>query len=106
MPRYIVQDTPVRHGTKGAKSPDDAETYFPGDEIELTEKEAAVLGSNVKPARAEKETEGPRNPEGMTKADIAEELKGLGVEAPAQANKADLVALLVEAREKAGGVAE
>jgi len=49
MPDYIVQHTHIKHGTKGSK---EAEVYAPGDTIPLTEKEAAMLGSNVKPAEA------------------------------------------------------
>ncbi len=45
MPTYIVQHTPVKHGAKGKKT---ADTYNPGDEIELSEKEAQKLGGNVK----------------------------------------------------------
>jgi hypothetical protein len=52
MPKYIVQGTHIKHGKKGAKK---AEIYGPGDEIELTEKEAELLGKSVKPA--------PENPE-------------------------------------------
>ncbi|MEW6115377.1 MAG: hypothetical protein AB1553_00550 [Nitrospirota bacterium] len=47
MPKYIVEDTHIMHGSKGAK---EAKMYAPGDEIELTEEEAAALGSRVKPA--------------------------------------------------------
>lgn len=47
MPKYIVVHTPLRHGKKGAKT---ADTYMPGDEIELTDEEAAALGANLKAA--------------------------------------------------------
>lgn len=54
MPVYIVKDTHILHGRKGDK---EAALYAPGEEIELTEKEAAALGANVEPksARARKE---------------------------------------------------
>ncbi|MEW5745277.1 MAG: hypothetical protein AB1805_07575 [Nitrospirota bacterium] len=47
MPKYIVKDTHIMHGAKGAK---EAKTYAPGEEIELTEEEAAALGSHVESA--------------------------------------------------------
>jgi hypothetical protein len=64
MPKYIVQDTHIRHGKEGDKV---ATLYGPGVEIELTEKEAGKLGSNVVPVikirekeekEEEEETEG------------------------------------------------
>ncbi len=45
MHKYIVQHTHIKHAGKGEK---EAVTYAPGDEIELTEKEAQLLGNNVK----------------------------------------------------------
>ena len=52
MPKYIVKDTHIKHGAKGDK---EATIYGPGDEITLTEKEAAALGASVSPAHASKE---------------------------------------------------
>ncbi len=54
MPAYIVKDTHILHGRKGEK---EATLYAPGDEIELTEKEAAALGASVEPraGKAKKE---------------------------------------------------
>lgn len=49
MPIYIVQDTNIKHAGKDTK---EATIYAPGDSIELTAKEAAALGSCVKPAPA------------------------------------------------------
>ena len=54
MPTYIVQHTPVRHGAQRKKT---ADTYNPGDEIELSEKEAQKLGSNV---RLSESKDGPK----------------------------------------------
>ncbi len=48
MPIYIVKDTPILHGAKGAR---EATRYAPGDEIELAEREAAALGGNVEPKK-------------------------------------------------------
>ena len=45
MPKYIVKDIHIKHGS-GEK---DARTYAPGDEIELTEDEAMKLGASVTP---------------------------------------------------------
>lgn len=42
MPKYMVQDTQIKHG--GA---DGVVLYGPGDVIELTEEEAGALGGNV-----------------------------------------------------------
>jgi hypothetical protein len=44
MPKYIVVHTTLHHGRKGEKSP---ETYLPGERVDLTEKEAGAIGSNV-----------------------------------------------------------
>ncbi len=44
MPKYTVVHTPLRHGRKGEKK---AKTYNLGDEIVLTEDEAALIGDNV-----------------------------------------------------------
>ena len=54
MPVYIVKDTHILHGKKGDK---EATLYAPGEEIELTEKEATALGANVesKVAKGRKE---------------------------------------------------
>lgn len=49
MPVYIVKETHILHGKKGDK---EATLYGPGEEIELTEKEAAALGANVEPKAA------------------------------------------------------
>jgi len=53
MPKYIVQENArICHGVKGDKEPT---IYSAGDEIELTEKEAAALGEhNVKPVNVKK----------------------------------------------------
>jgi len=52
MPKYIVKDTHIKHGVEKT-----ATEYAPGDEIELTEAQAAALGSNVKPAADRKAAE-------------------------------------------------
>lgn len=46
MPKYIVQHTHIKHAVKDEK---EAVLYAPGEEIELTVKEAAALGDNVAP---------------------------------------------------------
>ena len=46
MPVYTVKETHILHGKKGDK---EATLYAPGEEIELTEKEAAALGASVEP---------------------------------------------------------
>jgi len=40
MPKYIVKDTDILHGKKGDK---EAELFGPGDQIELSEKEAQPI---------------------------------------------------------------
>lgn len=55
MPKYVVQDTHIKHASEGKK----AKVYAPGDDIELTKKEAKALGANVKPAPAPKKEEKP-----------------------------------------------
>ena len=45
MGLYIVQHTPILHGAEKKKT---ADMFNPGEEIELTEKEAEKLGDNVK----------------------------------------------------------
>ena len=57
MPKYIVKDAHILHGKKGEM---EATLYGPGDEIELTEKEAQALAGRVTakaaaPKKAEKE---------------------------------------------------
>jgi hypothetical protein len=54
MPVYIVKETHILHGKKDDK---EATLYAPGEEIELTEKEAARLSGNVEPkaGKAKKE---------------------------------------------------
>lgn len=49
MPKYIVQYTHIKHAAKDEK---EATLYAPGEEIELTLKEAAALGDNVKQVEA------------------------------------------------------
>lgn len=49
--RYVVKDTHIRHGAG-----QDARTYGPGDEIELTEDEAERLGASIEPVK------GPSSP--------------------------------------------
>ena len=54
MPKYIVHGTHIKHGKKGDKK---ATVYAPGDEIELTEKEAKLLGKSVRPVMEKKSSE-------------------------------------------------
>lgn len=74
MPKYIVQDTHIRHGKEGDKV---ATLYGPGVEIELTEKEAEKLGRNVIPVIKIRE-----NVEDLSakKAEMEEEEKTEGTE--------------------------
>lgn len=44
MPRFIVKNTTIKHGAKGATT---AAIYVPGDRINLTCEEARKLGGNV-----------------------------------------------------------
>ncbi len=46
MPKYIVKEMHLLHGRKGEKK---AESYAPGDIVELSPAEAAAIGSNVAP---------------------------------------------------------
>lgn len=48
--RYVVKDTHIRHGAG-----QDARTYGPGDEIELTEDAAERLGPSVEQIEPEAE---------------------------------------------------
>lgn len=85
MAKYIVQEMAIKHGTKGDK---EASLYEPGAEIELTDEEAAALGSNVIPAGEEEN----KSYDDMTKAGLIAVLEGK-VEIPANANKPTLVEL-------------
>ncbi len=51
MPKYIVKDTEIHHGRKDAK---EAEKYLPGEEIELSEKEAQPIIHHLEPVMKEK----------------------------------------------------
>lgn len=59
--KYIVKDTQIMHGV-GQES----RTYGPGDEIELTEKEAATLGASVEPVIDEADVTRMRIEMGLT----------------------------------------
>jgi len=52
MPKYIVKHTHIKHAAKDEK---EAVLYAPGEEIELTVKEASALGDNVEKKGKEKE---------------------------------------------------
>ena len=104
MPKYVVVHTPIKHGIK-----DKAEMYAPGEEIELTTKEAQRVGDNVRPkireTRAEPEPESPETEErpqaespvpleDMTVPQLTAALEEKGVEVPPKTRKADLIEML------------
>lgn len=88
MPTYIVTDTHIRHGEGKV-----VRVYAPGDEIELSEEQAARLAHHLE-LKAEEEK--PAGYEEMTVARLQETLRERGVEVLPKAKKADLVALLEE----------
>lgn len=60
MPKFIVQHTHIKH-SRGKK--DKPRTYAPGEEIDLSEKEAQPLGNNLLPVGSAKLFD-PGNQEG------------------------------------------
>ena len=92
MLTYIVKDTTIIH----ARDKEPAKTYNPGDEIELTKDEA--IGLSVELKKGKKDVD---NADGlpMSKKEIIEALKELGVEIPKNANKDTLIALLESSRD-------
>ena len=112
MGNYLVVHTPIKHASKG----EPPEIYDPGDEIELTAKEAKRLGDNVRSkgreVRAELEAESPEteeSPQGESPAPLEEKtiaeltamLEEKGVEVPPKTRKAELIEM-VKATEDRG----
>jgi hypothetical protein len=67
MPKYIVKDTHISHGGKDDKV---STIYAPGDEIELTAKEAEKMMHHLEPVKEKKKSKDENgskdktNPEG------------------------------------------
>lgn len=105
MGKYVVVHTHLKHGIE-----DEADIYAPGEEIELTEKEARRIGDNVRPAKGralkggggeeEPAGEAAENLEDRTNAELIAML-GEGVEIPKKARKAELIEL-VKLKQSAG----
>ena len=105
---YLVVHTPIKHGREGERP----EIYNPGEEIELTAKEARRLGNNVRPKIRETRTkpEGEERPEGesptpledMTVAKLTDALEEKGVEVPPKTRKAELIEMLKKAEAEEG----
>ncbi len=91
MPIYIVKDTHIKHGKKDAKT---ANLFAPGQEIELSEKEAQILGASVKPVAEFAVIARTQPIEEMTVPKLKELLDKLTVEYPSDAKKADLIELV------------
>lgn len=91
MPTYIVRDTHIKHGAKGAKT---ATTYAPGEQIELSEKEAAALGASVVPAAEDGIIARTKPIEKMTVPELKDLLDRLEVAYPSDAKKEDLLELV------------
>lgn len=99
MPKYIVQDMHIRHGAQGEKK---ASIYAPGDEIELTQKEAEKLGSNVKPSKSVDDIE-------MLTVDTLKKTLGLFYDDAAsfrKMKKDELIAMYREIKEALEALAE
>jgi hypothetical protein len=107
MANYVVVHTHLKHGIE-----DEADIYLPGEEIELTEKEARQIGDNVRPAKKgagrgieiEDREEQPAseeagNLEDRTNAELIAMLEGK-VEIPKKARKAELIELVKQSSEK------
>jgi len=89
----MEESTVVRMTRDATEFPDSHHANVPADNVA----EFEAMGWHV-----EEQTEGDEPDDGdLTKPDIIAELVALGVDHKASAKKADLLALLVEAREKA-----
>ena len=99
MGTYVVIHTPIKHGREGK-----VDIFEPGEDIELTAKEAKRLGDNVRPAKGR--GSGAEELEEMTVAQLTGMLEAKGIEVPPKTRKGDLIEMLKGTEEEKPKTAE
>jgi len=99
MGTYVVIHTPIKHGREGK-----VDIFEPGEDIELTAKEAKRLGDNVRPAK-DRGSEAEELEE-MTVAKLTAMLEEKGVEVPPKTRKAELIEMVKATEDRGPTTAE